>query len=72
MASMVAWFTHLVVTNVDTVAAGVMGGQFAGMGGMVERSGLLIALYDGTPGGGTCNTLLPSAPSGPAPAGDGA
>ena len=25
---------------------------------MVERSGLLIALYDGTPGGGTCNTLL--------------
>lgn len=25
---------------------------------MVERSSLLIALYDGSPGGGTCNTLL--------------
>lgn len=25
---------------------------------MVERSGLLIALYDGNPGGGTCKTLL--------------
>lgn len=25
---------------------------------MVERSSRLIALYDGTPGGGTCNTLL--------------
>ena len=25
---------------------------------MVERSSLLIALYDGNPGGGTCKTLL--------------
>ena len=41
MASMVAWFTHLVVTNVDTVAAGVMGGQFAGMGGM-EGAGVMV------------------------------
>lgn len=41
MASMVAWFTHLVVTNVDTVAAGAMGGQFAGMGGM-EGAGVMV------------------------------
>lgn len=41
MASMVAWFTHLVVTNVDTVAAGAMGGMFAGMGGM-EGAGVMV------------------------------
>ena len=41
MASMVAWFTHLVVTNVDAVAAGAMGGQFAGMGGM-EGAGVMV------------------------------
>lgn len=41
MASMVAWFTHLVVTNVDTVAAGAMGGMFVGMGGM-EGAGVMV------------------------------
>lgn len=41
MASMVAWFTHLVVTNVDAVATGAMGGQFAGMGGM-EGAGVMV------------------------------
>ena len=41
MASMVAWFTHLVATNVDTVAAGAMGGMFAGMGGM-EGAGVMV------------------------------
>ncbi len=45
MASMVAWFTHLCVTNADLVAAGAVGGQFAGMGGL-EGAGAM-ALFVG-------------------------
>ncbi len=41
MASMVAWFTHLVVTNVDAISAGPMGGMFMGMGGL-EGAGPMV------------------------------
>lgn len=41
MAAMVAWFTWLVVANVDVVSAGAMGGAFAGMGGL-EGSGPMV------------------------------
>ena len=41
MASMVAWFTHLAVVNVDAVMAGPLGGQFMGMGGL-EGSGAMV------------------------------
>lgn len=34
MGSMVVWFVHLCVTNADLVAAGAVGGQFMGMGGL--------------------------------------
>ena len=45
MASMVAWFSYLVVSNVDVVAAGAMGGMFQGMGGL-EGAGAM-ALFVG-------------------------
>lgn len=45
MASMVAWFSYLVVSNVDMVAAGAMGGMFQGMGGL-EGAGAM-ALFVG-------------------------
>ena len=41
MASMVAWFTFLVITNADAVAAGPMGGMFMGMGGL-EGAGAMV------------------------------
>ncbi len=41
MGSMVAWFTTLVATNADKVAAGELGGMFQGMGGM-EGSGVMV------------------------------
>ncbi len=41
MASMVAWFTYLVVSNADVVANGPMGGMFAGMGGL-EGAGAMV------------------------------
>ncbi len=45
MASMVAWFTFLCVTNADAVAAGALGGMFQGMGGL-EGAGAM-ALFAG-------------------------
>ena len=45
MASMVAWFTHLVVVNADAVAAGAVGAQFAAMGGL--EGGGAMALFVG-------------------------
>ena len=45
MASMVAWFTHLVATNVDAVAAGAVADTFAKMGGM--EGGGVMALFVG-------------------------
>ena len=41
MASMVAWFTHLAVTNVDLVSTGAMAGMFEGMGGL-EGAGAMV------------------------------
>ncbi len=41
MASMVAWFTHLVVTNIDVVSTGAMAGMFEGMGGL-EGAGAMV------------------------------
>lgn len=41
MGSMVVWFTHLVATNVDAIAAGPMGGMFQGMGGM-QGAGVMV------------------------------
>jgi len=45
MGSMVVWFTYLCVTNADKVAAGPMGGAFAGMGGL--EGGGAMALFGG-------------------------
>lgn len=45
MGSMVVWFTYLVATNADAVAAGALGGQFAAMGGM-QGAGVM-ALFVG-------------------------
>ena len=41
MASMVAWFTHLAVVNVDAIMAGPLAGQFQGMGGL-EGAGAMV------------------------------
>ncbi len=41
MASMVAWFTHLAVANVDMVQKGIMADMFNGMGGL-EGAGAMV------------------------------
>lgn len=45
MGSMVAWFTWLCVSNAELVAAGALGGMFAGMGGL--QGGGAMALFVG-------------------------
>lgn len=42
MGSMVVWFVHLAVTNADMVAAGAMGGMFAGMGGLQGAGAMVL------------------------------
>lgn len=41
MASMVAWFTHLAVTNIDVVSTGVLADAFTQMGGL-EGAGAMV------------------------------
>ena len=41
MASMVVWFTRLVILNADAVAAGPLGAAFTGMGGL-EGGGAMV------------------------------
>lgn len=45
MGSMVVWFTYLVASNADAVAAGALGGMFMGMGGL-QGAGVM-ALFVG-------------------------
>lgn len=42
MASMVVWFTRLVVLNVDVVSAGPLGAAFAGMGGLEGQGAMVL------------------------------
>ena len=48
MASMVVWFTHLAVTYADVVAAGPLGGQFAGMGGLEGQGAMVLFVGQAT------------------------
>ncbi len=48
MASMVAWFTYLAVTNVDIVAAGPMGEFFAQLGGLEGQGAMVLFIGQAT------------------------
>ena len=48
MASMVVWFTYLVVSNADAVAAGAMGAAFAEMGGLEGQGAMVLFVNQAT------------------------
>lgn len=48
MASMVAWFTYLAVTNADLIAAGPMGGFFAELGGLEGQGAMVLFIGQAT------------------------
>lgn len=48
MASMVVWFTYLVATNADAVAAGALGEAFAGMGGLEGQGAMVLFVEQAT------------------------
>jgi MFS transporter, OFA family, oxalate/formate antiporter len=48
MASMVSWYTWLVVANADTVAAGPMGAMFEGMGGLAGSGAMVLFVGQAT------------------------